>query len=697
MKSSDAPTVQTRARNSLARSVFAVLKQRPFLRECSIFLLFIGLAAVMTWPWLSPPLNTISDPGDPYLLAYTLWWDFHQTFHDPLHLFDANIFYPYRNTLAFTEHCYGIALPFFPLFALGARPLTVHTLATFFAFVFSGYGAFRLARTLTNSSGAGWIAGIAFAFVPYRFEHLPHLPYIFAGWIPLLLEALVLFVRARTWRRASWLGLAFFMNALTCITWFVLTLIPLAFSAAFLLWWHTAWQDRRLWWRGAVALGLATLALLPFMLPYRSVAEVYGFVRSGTEAQFYSGDAINWLVASPHNRLWAALGLAIPTAEGTLFPGLLILLLAFAPLFLFKSHPANAPAIVSRPDFARRRKRLLVFLDVVAALALIVALLVASYGTIRLRLFGLELFRASHPARALFVLFAALGTRLLLTRSLLIRDVLRLRLSLRTRGGERFEALVLGMIWAIIGFVGTFGMNFFVYRFLFEGVWLFKSQRVPMRWAMICYLGLSLLAGLGASSIARAIARRAPTLFALGRIQIPRTTLGVAVLTLLAILLLGELWAAPLNHVRGRTHPDEVTLRLKATPMAGGIVELPITGWSIYERMIRAADHGKPLITATSGFIPPIMKRIGSLTRQRPVPHEFLDLLESIPTSYLVIHLSSMTPAEIENLNPTLRAGVDEKRLRFLRRYHDNGGVQDLYAVTKIEPTAVAEAPVPPQ
>jgi hypothetical protein len=248
------------------RSLFAPLEKRPVLREVSIFCAFIGLAALMTWPWLRHPLDTVSDLGDPYNIAYTLWWDFHQTFRDPRHLFDATIFYPYRDTLAFSEHDYGIALLFFPLFALGVRPLTVHSLATFFAFVLSGYGAFRLARTVTGSYGAAWVAGVAFAFIPYRFQRLPHLHYIFAGWIPLLFEALVLFVRVRNPRRAAWLGIAFLMNALTCISWFILTLIPLGLSAAFLVAWYGAWRGRALWLRGAGALGAASLALLPFLL-----------------------------------------------------------------------------------------------------------------------------------------------------------------------------------------------------------------------------------------------------------------------------------------------------------------------------------------------------------------------------------------------------------------------------------------------
>src|SRR5918997_4969410 len=157
----------------------AVWRARP-AREAAVLLAFCLLTAVMTWPWVLHLRGAVADVGDPYMIAWTLWWDYHQTFNDPLNLFHANVFYPYQYTLAFSENDYGLALLFFPLFALGLRPLTVHSVATFLGFAFCGYAAFRLARTLTGSAAAGWAAGVVFAFVPYRFHLLSHLHYLFA-------------------------------------------------------------------------------------------------------------------------------------------------------------------------------------------------------------------------------------------------------------------------------------------------------------------------------------------------------------------------------------------------------------------------------------------------------------------------------------------------------------------------------------
>lgn len=132
--------------------VSRLLARLPF-REVSIAFAFIALTALMTWLWVLHLRDAVPDPSDPYLNAWTMWWDYYQTFHDPVNLFHAPIFYPNSYTLAYSEHNYGIALLFFPFYALGLRPLTSAGLATILGFAFSGYGAFRMARTLTGCSG----------------------------------------------------------------------------------------------------------------------------------------------------------------------------------------------------------------------------------------------------------------------------------------------------------------------------------------------------------------------------------------------------------------------------------------------------------------------------------------------------------------------------------------------------------------
>ena len=95
---------------------------------------------------------------------------------------------------------------------------------------------------------------------------------------------------------------------------------------------------------------------------------------------------------------------------------------------------------------------------------------------------------------------------------------------------------------------------------------------------------------------------------------------------------------------------------------------------------------------AITSFIPPIPLEIHDLTRGGNIPTRFLDLLESIPASYLVIHNSFITPARRPQFEFFLARAVESGRLRFVRSY---GERDDLYAVTKTEPEARQEAPLP--
>src|ERR1044072_3142611 len=84
------------------------MNRRPVIRQILIFLGFLSLSILMTWPWVLHLRDASAGKGDPYAIAYYMWWDYHQTFHDPLNLFHSTVLYPYKYTLAFTESAYGV-------------------------------------------------------------------------------------------------------------------------------------------------------------------------------------------------------------------------------------------------------------------------------------------------------------------------------------------------------------------------------------------------------------------------------------------------------------------------------------------------------------------------------------------------------------------------------------------------------------
>jgi len=661
---------ETSDRSGFIRRLFRL----SLVRELLVILAFCLFTALLTWPYVTRLRDVVVDTGDPYLMTWILWWDYHQTFTDPVHLFNANVFYPLKYTLAFSEHSYGLALLLFPLFAIGLKPLAVHAIALFFAFPLTGYAAFRLGRTLTGSTAVGWVTGIVFAFVPYRFNQMSQVIYAFSPWIPLLFEALVLFVRERSSKRALWLGCAFFMSGVTTISWFNFSLIPFVFAAGILLTRYGLWREREFWRRAAVALGAASLLLVPFFLPYFLAARLYGFKRTIDEIKANSGWPIHWLSVEPRNKLWSRMGESIPDGwRFKFFPGLLPILFSLAALLMARDVKKDL-----RPQGADRvsRKRRLHVLD--ATIIFAFALSAPAIGLDRTdALHGLFGYITSELVLGLLTLAVVVRLCLAYPRFL---STAQANLVETLRSPRRGDAFWLGILLTVIGFCYSLGWNFFFYRLCYDLLPMFRSMRVASRGAMIAYLGLALLAGLGVKHPAEFLATRVPWLRA------------GAVYAIACVLLLAEFNAAPLRIVRGESFPDAVTLRLKQTRMSGGIVELPAGGDFNYRYMLRAADHQKPLIVGTSGFNSPIEDKIEALTRTGAIPAELMSMLEAVPASYLVIANQSIMPERTTDYEVFLARAVAAGRLRFIRRFD---GHDDLYAVVKNEPTAKSEAALP--
>ncbi len=157
-------------------------------------LFFVLMAVAMTWP-VTPNLGrSLEQWGDALLQTWTLDWDAHAFVSNPLHFADANSFYPYANTLAFSETLVGQAILVAPVIWLTNNPVLAYNLLLLGSFVLCGWGMYLLGKDLTGSRVAGLIAGMIFGFFPHRFGQLSHLHLLTAQWMPFCLLFLRRFV-----------------------------------------------------------------------------------------------------------------------------------------------------------------------------------------------------------------------------------------------------------------------------------------------------------------------------------------------------------------------------------------------------------------------------------------------------------------------------------------------------------------------
>ena len=156
------------------------------------------LAVLTTWPLVLHLHSRIApDLGDPIRTAWQIAWVGHAMLHDPLHLFDANAFYPHPLSLAFSDSLLGYGPAAF--FGSGTvAALVRYNLLFLFAWSLCFVGGYLLARELGLGRLGGAAAGIAFAYAPYRVTEAGHLHVISSGGLPF-----ALFLLLRGYRHSS--------------------------------------------------------------------------------------------------------------------------------------------------------------------------------------------------------------------------------------------------------------------------------------------------------------------------------------------------------------------------------------------------------------------------------------------------------------------------------------------------------------
>jgi hypothetical protein len=311
----------------------------------------VALAVLTTWPLVPHlPSRIAPDLGDPVRTAWQVAWVGHAMLHNPLHLFDANAFYPRPLSLAFSDSLLGYGPAAF--FGSGTvAALVRYNLLFLFAWSLCFVGGYLLARELGLRRLGAAAAALAFAYAPYRVTEAGHLHVISSGGIPLALFLLIRGYRRGSrglvlagWLVSAWqVSLGFTLGLQYCYLLAVITLILVAGWALARRRGevHGPLIPRRL--VGVTVAGIAVLAVVGGYQarPYLDVSHKYPTAkRTIAEVKKYSSGFSALISAPAENRVWGAATAGMRAEEDVhsknedvFFPGGLILGLAILGLF----------------------------------------------------------------------------------------------------------------------------------------------------------------------------------------------------------------------------------------------------------------------------------------------------------------------------------------------------------------------------
>lgn len=605
----------------------------------SVTAAYIALSLVMTWPLARGLARDLpADLGDPLLNCYILDWTSNrlarlvrgdwralQGFWSP------GLFHPEPLTLAYSDHLIAQAIQILPVYTLMDNLILAYNVLFLSTFVFAGLGTFLLVRELTGSVRAAFLAGLVYAFAPYRFAQLPHLQILSSHWTPFALAALRRFFDTRRKTALVAAGAALVAQNLSS-GYLMLMLAPIA--VAYSLYEVSArglLRDRPTWTALGTTFAAVALATAPFVWPYLEARAAGVPPRSLEEVRFYSADLLSYLTASPSLRLWGPVMQGFPKPEGELFPGATPLVFAAVALGAGLSAGWRRAQKLPRPGRLCR---------ILAGISLVVTVLYAiAFGaalwTDRLD-FGIVTIRVRGKWRLLLTTVAAATTLLALSRRV------RALLAGELQRGTLFFAAGLAVAATL-----SFGPALLVggevrldpapYRWLYDYLPGFDGLRVPARFGMAVALALAVLTGLGAAAIEQRRRRAARVLVLVGGVTFLAEATAIPIPLNVTVEVDG--YATPPRVAPAREAPP-VHRFLRTLPAEAVVAEFPF-GIDAYELryLYWATVHGRRLVNGYSGYFPPSYHRRRSLFRAA-MDHgdEAWRELLAAGTTHLVVH-----------------------------------------------------------
>jgi hypothetical protein len=290
----------------------------------AVVLGFAALTVVMTYP-LAFRLGTIGrvDNGDGQFSIWNVAWVARALVVDPLHVFDANIFYPHRWTLAYSESNLGAGALAVPVYWATSNPYAAHNAVLLLSFVLSGVGTYYLVRYLFGDRRAAAIAAIGFAFCPYVFAHTPHIQLLMTAGLPFSLLAFHRLADQPHARRGVVLGATMATQAFFCGYYAVFVALIVSYGVVVLAVVRPLWRSISYWKAVAVAGGVAMAGAAPVFLIYASLQRTTGFGRSLDAARQYSADWRAYFASSAYAHAWILK--LIEHWKEVLFPGFILL------------------------------------------------------------------------------------------------------------------------------------------------------------------------------------------------------------------------------------------------------------------------------------------------------------------------------------------------------------------------------------
>ncbi len=601
-----------------------------------VALLYATITVALAYPLSIRPADSVMSAGpDTDLFLWTLSWDVHALTHQPLSMFEANIYYPEHRTLAYSENLIGSAPFAAPILWLTGNPVLAMNLVVLFSCVLCGVGAYLLASRLGVGACGAVLSGLVFAFTPPRFLRLDQFHLATIQWIPFGLASLHAYFDGGRKRDARLAAAFFTLQALSSGHGAVFLTVAMLVVAVYRL----ALRERGDFAGRLSDLGVPVLLLIPAALvlwPYRVVQQEMGLRRSLEDW------AVSWssfLASSTHVDMF--LLSFVPswhindTTGPHLFPGVVPVVLGLCAFGWL-----NGRAAVTRERAGTVRSRIAGVVEIAALGCLMLGVYVAVTGVTKVKVGALTLLTIRQTWRPWAFAVLAMAMRMAIAPKAPSQIWRWLRGGYQRFRGWRaahrhdprfaYALVTVLSVWLSAG--PPVGLWPLVY-------WLpgLNFIRAPSRFMLLAVLGLAMLAGMGFERLAAHLSSR--------KRRIAAVCIGT--------LLVAEFTAAPFELESYRAEIPAVDRWLASQPKPFVLAEVPVGNpgnlgqWEQRETtyMLHSMAHWQKTVHGYSGFRSALHERLYAELVEFP-DEPSLRRLTDLGVTDVVVHTDLYPPGE---------------------------------------------------
>jgi hypothetical protein len=244
-----------------------------------VLLLFVGISIFITYPLIFHLGDFSTGTGDELLIAWIHSWVMHALLINPLSLFNANIYYPYHNSLAFSDIFITGSLLTAPFVYVIGQPIAANNITIISSLALLGFTIYLLAYYLSKNNFASILSGFLIIFSPASLSNTVQIQMLEIYWVPLAILFFLLFFDTNKSRYLFLTFLCFllqFYNSFLPAYFILFSLIII-----FLFKWLENKKKCKTYFtrKNIVSLLLTFILLLPVTVPYIQVSHEFHYAR----------------------------------------------------------------------------------------------------------------------------------------------------------------------------------------------------------------------------------------------------------------------------------------------------------------------------------------------------------------------------------------------------------------------------------